>query len=201
MKDEAQYKTFYDWGNYCGDPTGNDYRWYTPNAGEWICVLNFGFNDDAVALGYQDDIRSKKAGPGRIIVKIVEEDTTFVEGLVIVPDYFEKPSGINFTGKGSDEWSGWSKFKLNQYTLAEWAQMETAGAAFLPCAGFRRVYNSTTEEFEYERVDSRMFCYWAPNPYWREYPENMIKLVSSPTVTGDILYYGGSVRLMREIDF
>ena len=75
-----------------------------------------------------------KRGPGNI---------NGVGGLIILPDSWIMPSGCSFTsGYDVHRWDG--SWNDNSYTLAQWAQMEAAGAVFLPASGVRdgiRVYN------------------------------------------------------------
>ncbi|MCQ2296548.1 MAG: hypothetical protein MJZ45_04030 [Bacteroidales bacterium] len=53
-----------------------------------------------------------------------------VHGLILLPDTWTLPAGLTFN-------SGFSSWTRNQYTAAQWAEMETAGAVFLPAAGGR----------------------------------------------------------------
>ena len=50
-----------------------------------------------------------------------------VNGMIILPDSWTLPDGLSFTS-GNSSWT-------NSYTTAEWSQMESAGAVFLPAAG------------------------------------------------------------------
>ena len=50
-----------------------------------------------------------------------------VNGMIILPDSWTLPDGLSFTS-GKSSWT-------NSYTTAEWSQMESAGAVFLPAAG------------------------------------------------------------------
>ena len=61
-----------------------------------------------------------------------------VGGLIILPDSWTLPSGCTFT-PGFTTYDGYNNpnWTLNYYTLAQWAQMEAAGAVFLPAAGSR----------------------------------------------------------------
>ena len=59
--------------------------------------------------------------------------------MIILPDSWILPTGCTFISGftpsyGADSGSGWSR---NNYTLTQWAQMERAGAVFLPAAGAR----------------------------------------------------------------
>ena len=52
-----------------------------------------------------------------------------VKGLLILPDDWTCPGGINFIARTS--------FELNNYTLEQWKKLESHGAIFLPSAGCR----------------------------------------------------------------
>lgn len=115
-----------DWGVY--NQIGNDVpsTWRTLTKDEWGFLINT--RPDA----------SSKYGVAKV---------NGVAGLVILPDDFTLPTGCGFTAgmtnasKGSD----WSEVaSTNIYTLAQWQQMEAAGAVFIPCAGRR---NDTKIEF------------------------------------------------------
>ncbi len=53
-----------------------------------------------------------------------------VHGYVLLPEGWSAPSGILFS-ENSDSWL------INDYSAEQWSKMESAGAVFLPCAGFR----------------------------------------------------------------
>ena len=89
-------------------------QWRTLTQSEWYYLLNGRTN------------ASSKRGTGNI---------NGVGGLIILPDSWTQPSGCPQFNPGlassNDNWSH------NSYTLAQWAQMEAAGAVFLPAAGNR----------------------------------------------------------------
>ena len=70
-----------------------------------------------------------------------------VNGVILLPDNWRTPVGLSFTASTTRglEWNGtyyfWASRQTglthNAYTEAEWARMETAGAVFLPAAGYR----------------------------------------------------------------
>ena len=81
-----------------------------------------------------------------------------IHGLVILPDVWTLPDGLNFT-PGTGNWQ-------NSYTTEQWNQMESAGAVFLPAAGSRNgtylgtsnqtngFYRSSTEGGAYVMFES-----------------------------------------------
>ena len=106
------YGTFVDWGSNPISNGGNTVnQWRTLTIAEWNYLLNT--RTDA----------SSKRGTGNI---------NGVGGLIILPDSWTLPSECSFTsGFTTYDWAH------NSYTLAQWAQMEAAGAVFLPAAGNR----------------------------------------------------------------
>ena len=82
--------------------------WKTLTKDEWVYLFNTRTN------------ASSKYGYG-----IVNE----VKGMIILPDSWTLPDGLSFT-------AGISYF-TNNYSTAQWSQMEAAGAVFLPAAGNR----------------------------------------------------------------
>ena len=108
------YGTFVDWGSNPISNGGNTAnRWRTLTPAEWKYLLN-------TRPG-----ASSKKGTGNI---------NGVGGLIILPDSCTLPSECSFTSGNASSHNDWTR---NSYTLAQWAQMETAGAVFLPAAGYR----------------------------------------------------------------
>ena len=63
-----------------------------------------------------------------------------VNGLIVLSDSFQLPSGLSFCC-GASSGFGSELFKsINAYTAQEFAAMETQGAVFLPCGGYRYGY-------------------------------------------------------------
>ena len=115
--------TQYDWGKRNAIVNGGNEAgmWRTLTTQEWSYLLNT--RTDAAA----------KRGIATV---------NGVYGVVILPDEFTLPAGLTFN-------AGYSKTALwshNVYTETEWAQMEAAGAAFLPCNGCRQGENFLLEE-------------------------------------------------------
>lgn len=111
------YSVFNDWGKHLGDG-----YWFTLDKGEWEYLINNITNHD---------IRANKVGPATV---------NGVEGLVILPDVF--PSELSFTPATiiDNQYQGMYQYSLNEYndeTTPTWSDMETAGAIFLPAAGYR----------------------------------------------------------------
>ena len=101
------------WHNAISNGGNVAHQWRTLTNAEWDYLLNSRTN----ALS--------KRGIGNI---------NGVGGLIILPDSWTLPSGCPqfTTGLSSNE--NWTR---NSYTLDQWAEMEAAGAVFLPAAGYR----------------------------------------------------------------
>ena len=112
------YGTFVDWGSNAIINGGNTTNlWRTLTSAEWEYLLN-------TRPG-----ASSKLGSGNI---------NGVGGLIILPDSWTLPSECSFaSGFATINPNTHPDWTHNSYTLAQWAQMEAAGAVFLPAAGFR----------------------------------------------------------------
>lgn len=100
--------SFVDWSNV-SITNGGNYQWRTLNASEWQYLFESRTNcGDLYGYGTIDG----------------------VEGLIVLPDMWELPSGATF----SVDHSGWND---NTYTVAQWTAMENNGAIFFPAAGYR----------------------------------------------------------------
>lgn len=73
-----------------------------------------------------------------------------VNGLVILPDGWQRPADIPF------RWDA-ENYSTNAYTLDQWGEMEAGGAVFLPAAGNRREGVVSGE--------GREGYYWSTTPY------------------------------------
>ena len=117
-RNNEDYGTFVDWGCNPISNGGNTANlWRTLTIGEWEYLL------------YTRTDASSKKGTGNI---------NGVGGLIILPDRWTLPSGCSFTsGFATYNPNNYPDWTHNSYTLAQWAQMEAAGAVFLPAAGRR----------------------------------------------------------------
>ena len=132
------YGTFVDWGSNAIINGGNTTNlWRTLTSAEWEYLLN-------TRPG-----ASSKLGSGNI---------NGVGGLIILPDSWTLPSECSFTSgfcsPSGDNYPDWTH---NSYTLAQWAQMEAAGAVFLPAAGRRK-------GTDFDNVGFHGY-YWSSTPY------------------------------------
>ena len=96
--------TSYDWGVHNAISNGGNAvgQWRTLTGSEWYYVLNrSGLSNYAMVNG--------------------------VKGLILLPDNWTAPLGIEITHFGN----------MQTYTISEWTKMEANGAVFLPAAGYR----------------------------------------------------------------
>lgn len=110
----------YDWGVYNAISNGGNQAgmWRTLTNAEWSYIFESRTN-----------ARSKYA-TGRIEMN----NGTYTNGCIILPDSWTLPTDLSFN-------SGAHDYSNNTYTSAQWNQMESAGATFLPAAGFRQGSN------------------------------------------------------------
>lgn len=107
-------ESYSEWGSNAISNGGNITNlWRTLTIAEWEYLLEERTN------------ASDKLGTGNI---------AGVGGLIILPDSWTLPSGCSFTAGFASRYNDWTR---NSYTLAQWSQMEAAGAVFLPAAGGR----------------------------------------------------------------
>ena len=122
--DTQQYLTYHEWGNNTIQ-TSTCAGWRTLTNEEYVYL----FHDRANA--------ATLFGLGSV---------NGVNGAILLPDNWSTPVGLSFTASTTRglEWNGTYYFNEqadnythNTYTEAEWARMESAGAVFLPAAGYR----------------------------------------------------------------
>lgn len=132
--DNNDYTTFVDWGTNAISNGGNQANlWRTLTRDEWVYM--FYTRANAASL----------FGLGSV---------NGVNGTIILPDNWSTPQGASFTpstSKGLIDLGGWYEdsncdwndysndghFADNTYSVEQWSKMESAGAVFLPAAGYR----------------------------------------------------------------
>ena len=113
---------FVDWGsNTIGTDAPNTWRTLTEN--EWEYVLSNRADADT------------KKGVARI--NLSSDGTVYANGLILLPDTWTAPAGITFKSGVARERSLQAYADYQTFTLSEWQQLESAGAVFLPAAGYR----------------------------------------------------------------
>lgn len=164
---------FKDWGMNMGD--GN--TWYTLTLGEW----NYLYNTRTNAAQLKSVARINLNAGG----------TEYANGLILLPDTWVCPADVTFKTGIADADTDQTFDDFQTIALSDWQKLETAGAVFLPAAGFRRIESVHNPQ---ERG-----CYWSAtkdgeyDAYYMDFYSNWIDLTRSFQ-----RYYGISVRLVQE---
>ena len=194
------YAHFDDWGD------NFDGGWFTPNDDQWLDLFD----------------RTNKSCPATINTDV----NNGVTGYILLPDFFAYPAGCAeiYHPVQNDPNNPWDDFTRTEYTSAQWADMEDAGAIFLPCAGSRYpVYDegNNTVTISYSNYGDAG-AYWTSQKVYREdphiQPEDSNPATADPThysanwayylhisnvyfPSGCPRYTGLPVRLVKEADF
>ena len=160
-----------DWGQYNAIANGGNTpaRWRTLTKDEWNYLLNL------------RQSASQKYGLAKI-------DNT--EGLVLLPDTWTLPDGSEFT-PGIE-----NGYKTNRYTGAKWSKMQSAGAVFLPAAGYRECVSVFTKF----QGDNGCGFYWS-STHLSNINSNILffgKEAVNPTNFSK-RHFGLAVRLLKEM--
>lgn len=178
-KSNSDYSTFVDWGENAISNGGNDANLWRTLTKDELKYL-FGTRKNAAAL----------FGLGKV---------DSVKGTIILPDNWSTPRGVSFTpntSKGLKDNGGsffnqkYDNYSHNTYSVEEWSIMESAGAVFLPAAGYRS--GTSTNNIN------------ATGDYWSATPDdaNNARSIyfysdSFQPCSYDQRYLGQSVRLVR----
>lgn len=165
--DNNDYSSFVDWGvNKIDNDISNTWRTLTED--EWFYLLTE--RKDATSL-----------------VGLATINGVF--GLVLLPDNWLCPDGINFVNSLAQ---GYYQDYSQKFSSYDWIKLESTGAVFLPAAGNRsgtRCYGQQTSG-----------AYWSAteddNYSWKAYGLTFEK--SSPVTSGISRSSGLSVRLVKE---
>lgn len=160
-----------DWGQYNAIENGGNTpgQWRTLTKDEWKYLLN----------------KRKGAGDKFGLAKVNN-----VDGLVILPDNWTLPDDVDFT-------AGLEKgYKTNRYSAVKWSKMQTAGAVFLPAAGYREGVSVFTKFTNYTECG----FYWS-STHLSNINCNILffgKETVNPTNFAK-RHFGLSVRLVKDI--
>lgn len=118
---EADYSgIFVDWGSNIGDGK----TWYTMTYDQWKYLINGRKNADNLK--------------GIARINLNADGNRFANGLILLPDNWQQPTGVTFQSGIADEHNSGQAYANHQtFTLSEWQTMEVAGAVFLPASGTR----------------------------------------------------------------
>lgn len=179
---------FADWGQNIGDGK----TWRTLTAKEWDYIFQYRSNADSLI--------------GVIRISLNESSDNYVNGLILLPDTWKTPEGITIR-------SGFPEDRVTHqtFTLDEWQRLESAGAVFLPAAGYRSGYESNDEWkgcIEYVQGTGR---YWSASSTIDHYGDHVfLDIYAFQFSAGDYIYFdcktgasssldeGCAVRLVRD---
>ena len=175
---DSDYPKFVDWGAHIIDNGGGKVNlWRTLTNDEWVYLFH----------GRKD--AEKKFALGSV---------DGINGTILLPDNWSPIQGVSFSPSTSEgmEYIGTryydnsGHFNDNPYSVEQWCRMDSAGAVFLPAAGFRE---GTT-----------MYSVGSSGVYWSSTPLG-VNSVYYVNFSSSFLYpqydghrrYGQSVRLVR----
>lgn len=164
-------QTQYDWGEHnpivnAGNMAG---LWRVLESSEWNYLLNLRHGAGAKR--------------GLATIENVGEQGSDVYGLVLLPDKWNLPSGIEF------HFGTKNGFATNVFSAGDWNQMQAAGAVFLPAGGYRdglRV--SLVNEYG---------CYWTATYFTDETADELYFLSTGLSLSTAARSNGHSVRLVQ----
>lgn len=186
---DEDYLTFTEWlAKITSDGSDQSSHWRTLTSTEWLYLFRNRTNADSLfGLG--------------VVVGL--------KGIILLPDEWSIPDGLTFYSSVEQKWQwrngptatncGYYKengvsdtYNLNNYSFIEWQRMDTAGAVFLPAAGYR-------EGTELYNIGECGY-YWASTPYGIDDARNVyFGLHGLGPVYSDYRHCGLSVRLVCEI--
>ena len=161
--------SFVDWGtNKIGSDAPN--TWRTLTYDEWKYLLN--------------------TRPNASSLKGVAQ-VNGVNGLILLPDNWTCPSGVTFksgfhNNYGVDYYAAYQTF-----TAAEWSKLESAGAVFLPVAGYRN--GSDVDNVQY------VGFYWSATEHDSNSAGCLYFDSDEAFMRNFTRYYGHSVRLVKDL--
>ncbi len=167
--DYDYYGSFVDWGkNKIGTDAANTWRTLTDS--EWRYILQNRY----------------KASSLRGVAEV-----DGVNGLILLPDNWVCPSGITFKS-GFYSYSGSYYYEDHQtFTKSQWAQLESAGAIFLPAGGYR--------SGSYANSVRNTGGYWSSTSYSTYYSYYLYFYSDRSSIDYDGRHYGYSVRLVKDL--
>ena len=116
-----------------------------------------------------------------------------VNGLILLPDSWTCPSGVSFKPGYHSKNGDWCYADYQTFTAEEWSKLESAGAVFLPAAGYRYGFGSYVYDVQHggyywsaseSRGDNAYYLYFGSDAAGMEYSGRN---------------YGRSVRLVKDL--
>ena len=165
--------SFVDWGtNKIGNDAPNTWRTLTQD--EWWYLLT----------------NRNNASSLRGVAQV--NGVNGVNGLILLPDNWTCPSGVTFKSGFHGEFGVYYYAAYQTFTAEQWSKMESAGAIFLPAAGYRNGTNVNNVQ--------NIGGYWSAtegisgNAYYLSF------CATGATRCGDFRYPGYPVRLVKDVE-
>ena len=163
--------SFVDWGtNKIGNDAPN--TWRTLTYDEWYYLLNNRNN------------ASSLCGVAQV---------NGVNGLIFLPDNWTCPTGVSFKSGFHSEYSVEAYGQHQTFSADQWSKLESAGAVFLPAAGFRSSHVNAVQYLGF---------YWSAT----EYGSSNVGSLDFYSVEASMSnfdrygrFYGYSVRLVKDL--
>ncbi|MBQ9473185.1 MAG: hypothetical protein IJU81_02090, partial [Bacteroidales bacterium] len=140
------------------------------------------------AQGYIFNTRTSSTVNGTANARYVKAEVGGKNGVIVFPDSYTHPGGVTLPSSIN---TNNASFTTNRYTVADWLQMEAAGAVFLPAAGYRL---GTTVNDVGSRGNYWSSSYSNSSGAWRVYFFD----INFDTDNNSTRYRGRSVRLVRD---
>ncbi len=152
-----------DWGTAAASNIGSGWRTLTKD--EWTYLFN---------------------GRTSVTTRYCKATVNDKSGVVLFPDSYTHPADGG-TAPASVNTIG-AAFTTNTWTAAQWTAMETAGAVFLPAAGYRSGTSVDVGSYGY---------YWSSTAYGAGPAYAYFESSNLSPNSNGLRYYGVSVRLVR----
>ena len=166
-----------DWGIYNTISNGGIKAWRTPTAGtdgEWEYLINTRITS---TINNTKNARYTRATVNNVV------------GLILFPDVYSQPSNVPNPTIAA---SGWT---TNIYNVTDWEAMESAGAVFLPCVGYRSVNASNSTSYS-----SNFGYYWSSTNSSNGNAYHLSCGSYSVTTSNTYKRSGLPVRLVKDVD-
>ncbi len=171
------YGDFVDWGTNTIGTDAPD-TWRTLTYDEWYYLRNTRTNANDLV------------GVARI--KLNDDGTDYVNGLILLPDNWTLPDGVTFQSGFASEYSIQAYADYQTFTLADWQKLEAAGAVFLPASGSR--YGSDVYSVQYYGY------YWSATPNGTGIAYCLYFDSSGASTYSSYRFGGQAVRLAQDLD-
>ena len=153
--------TFEDWGYYKTISGDAPRTWFTLTSEEWYYLFHTRVGGTGADLRGKAKITGIEGHQATAYTGSAWVERDHIEGFILLPDDWTSddiPEGLSFKARNADG----SSYE-NVYTVAQWAQMEAAGAMFLPAAGYGTNYNDEPDD---ETEGSSIQGTYTEGRYW-----------------------------------